>query len=92
MRSFITAAAIVAAFAGYPALAEEPAGQEATRIEIDQKAKAFIFVVDDEPVALLDAHGLHVRNAIVYGDTLTDAGTLSFDKRMEELGKEAADD
>lgn len=68
MRSFIAAAAIVAAFVGYPALAEEPAGQEATRIEIDQTAKTFVFVIDGEPVALLDQTGLHVRDVVSTGE------------------------
>lgn len=93
MHRIIAIIAVCAASLGFnPAMAGEETGRDAVRIEADQEAKAFVFIIDDEPVALLDAHGLHVRNAIVYGDTLTDAGTLSFDKRMEELGKEAADD
>jgi hypothetical protein len=92
MRLFIATAAALAAITGYPALAEETAQKETTRIEVDQKAKAFIFIIDGKPAALLDENGLHVRRAIVYGETLTDAGTQSFDKRMQDLGKEAADE
>lgn len=92
MRRFIASIAVLAAFIGHPALAEETASQEPTRIEIDQEAKAFIFIIDGKPAALLDENGLHVRRAIVYGDTLTDAGMSSFDKRMQELGKEAIDE
>lgn len=92
MRSFIATIAALAAFIGHPALAEDTAEQEPTQIEIDQEAKTFVFIIDGKPAALLDENGLHVRRAIVYGDTLTDAGTNSFDKRIQELGKEAADE
>lgn len=92
MRRFISSIAVLAAFIGHPVLADEMANREPTRIEIDQEAKTFIFIIDGKPAALLDENGLHVRRAIVYGDTLTDAGTSSFDKRMQELGKEAADE
>jgi hypothetical protein len=92
MGRVIASIAVLTAFIGHPALADERARQEPTRIEIEQEAKAFIFIIEGKPAALLDENGLHVRRAIVYGDTLTDAGTQSFDKRMEELGKEAADE
>ena len=91
MRTIVLSIAILAALSGYPAFAEEAANQQPTRIEIDQQAKTFIFIIDDKPVALLDQNGLHVRDGIVYGAGLTDAGAVSFDKRMAEL-KEVADD
>lgn len=92
MGRVIASIAVLAAFIGNPALADETVKKEPTRIEVDQKAKAFVFIIDGKPAALLDENGLHVRRAIVYGDTLTDAGTQSFDKRMQELGKEDADE
>ncbi|MEQ1717236.1 MAG: hypothetical protein ABL907_14850 [Hyphomicrobium sp.] len=92
MRTFITTVAVVAALTGYPAYADEAASQQPTRIEINQAAKTFIFIVDDKPVALLDKDGLTVREGIVYGATLMDAGTIHFDKQIERLHTEAADD
>lgn len=92
MRSFIAAAALAAIFITTPALAEEAVSNRAVRIETDQNAKAFVFIIDDKPVALLDKSGLTVREGIVYGATLTDAGTAHFDKQIESLNKEAADE
>lgn len=92
MRTFISLVAIVATMIGYPAFAEDVASPQPTRIEINQEAKAFIFVVDNKPVALLDESGLTVREGIVYGATLTDAGTVHFDKQIERLQTEAADE
>lgn len=92
MRSFIATAALCAALIGYPAYAEEAASSQPTRIEINQTAKTFIFFVDDKPVALLNKDGLTVREGIVYGATLMDAGTAHFDKEIESLSKEAPDD
>lgn len=92
MRSFIATAAACAALTVYPALAQEAVTEEAVRIEMDQEAKAFVFMIDNKPVALLDKNGLTVREGIVYGATLTDAGTGHIDKEIERLSKEAADD
>lgn len=92
MRSFIAIAAACAVFAGFPALAEESANQQPTRIEIDQEAKTFVFIIDDKPVALLDADGLTVREGINYGATLTDADRPHFDRKIESLKQEAADE
>ena len=92
MRSFIALAAVVAALTGYPALAEDTAEQDAVRIEADQQAKAFIFIIDDEPVAMLDQNGLRVVNSIEYGRTLTDSGRDSIKDQIASRSKEAADD
>lgn len=92
MRLFIATAAMCAAFAGQPAFAEDAASQQPTRIEINQAAETFVFVIDDKPVALLDKSGLTVREGITYGATLVDEGTEHFDKKIESLSKEAADD
>lgn len=92
MRSFIALAVIAAALTGYPALAEDAAEQDAVRIEADQEAKAFIFIIDDEPVALLDATGLHVVEHLSYGGVLTDKGQDSARRDIEEKIGEAADE
>lgn len=92
MRTIIATAALCAALTGYPAFAEDAASQQPTRIEIDQAAKTFVFIIDDKPVALLDKDGLIVREGIAYGETLADAGTDHFDKKIESLSTEAADD
>lgn len=92
MRSFIAIAAACAALAGYPALAEDVASQQPTRIEIDQNSKAFLFIIDDEPVAMLDRAGLHVVGEINYGATLTDTGPESVKKQIASRQTEAADE
>lgn len=74
MRSFIVLAAFMAALGGVPAFAEDSAQREAVRIEKDQAAKAFIFIIDDEPVAMLGKDGLRVVGSVEYGGTLTDSG------------------
>lgn len=76
MRIVIVLIAVFAALTGHPAFADEPANQQPTRIEINQEAKTFVFIIDDKPVALLDKNGPIVREGIVYGGTLTDAGTV----------------
>ena len=92
MRSFIALAAVVAALTGYPALAEDTAEQDAVRIEADQEAKAFVFIIDDEPVAMLDQSGLRVVNSIEYGHTLTDTGPDWIKDKIASRTKEAAHD
>ena len=61
----------------------QPTGQEATRIETDQKTGAIRFIVDGREVARLDAHGLQVRDGINYAGKITDIGTpADYDKAM----------
>lgn len=86
MRIFILSAAIVAAFLSIPARAEEPAKQEPVRIEMDQDAKAFVFVIDDEPVAILDKTGMHVRDLVSTGTGVKNR-TDEFQERLAVLGK-----
>lgn len=92
MRTFIAIAAVIAALTGYPALAEEPASQQSTRIDIDQAAKTFVFIIDDEPVAMLDKEGLHVVGGIDYGRSLTDTGPDAIKSMIPSVPKEAADE
>jgi hypothetical protein len=56
----------------------------APRLDIvrDEGAAAFRFMIDGAEVAHLDESGLYVRGDIVYGGTLTDAGTAYFDRRV----------
>lgn len=86
MRSFIASIAVLAAFIGHPALAEEATGQEAMRIDVDQEAKTFIFIVDGEPVALLDQTGLHVRDVVSTGEGVRNRAE-EFQSRLAKLEK-----
>lgn len=92
MRLFITIAAVCAAFNLNPAFAQNVAQQEAVRIEIDQQTKAFIFIIDDEPVAMLDKAGLHVVGEVNFGATLADTGPEHINKQIASSRTEAADD
>ena len=92
MRSCIAIAALCAAFTGYPAFAEEPATQEAVRIEMDQEAKAFVFMIDNKPVAMLDKNGLMIVEHLMYGRSLTDVGPDWVQDKIAKRGKEAADE
>ncbi|MBX9865158.1 MAG: hypothetical protein K2Y42_20645 [Hyphomicrobium sp.] len=91
MRRFIASVAALAAIV-FPAFAQEAAQQEATRLKIDQEAKAFIFIIDNEAVALLDKAGLHVVNGIEYGSTLTDTGPDHIKMRIAAARTEAEDE
>lgn len=84
MRLFIATAAVCAVLTGYPAFAQEAGKQEPVRIEMDQEAKAFVFIIDDEPVALLDRHGLELVEHLSYGGMLTDKGRESARRDIED--------
>lgn len=92
MGRVIASIAVLAAFIGNPALADETVKKEPTRIEIDQEAKAFIFIIDDKPVAMLDKDGLHVAGGIDYGLSLTDTGPDSVKKKIASITKGATDE
>lgn len=92
MRLFIALAVCAATLGFSSAMAEEAAKQDAVRIEADQETKAFIFIIDDEPVAMLDKSGLRVVNSIEYGYTLTDTGPEWIKEKIASRGKEAADE
>ena len=92
MRSFIATAACLVALCNSPAVAQEASSQESVRIETDQKAKAFIFIIDDEPVALLDKNGLSVVEHISYGGMLTDKGRDGARRDIETTLGGTADD
>jgi hypothetical protein len=46
--------------------------QQPVRIEIDQDAGHFTFIIDNEPAARLDKDGLHVLGDVTYGGLLID--------------------
>jgi len=92
MGRVIASIAVLATFVGNPALADETVKKEPTRIEIDQEAKAFIFIIDDKPVAMLDKDGLHVAGGIDYGLSLTDTGPDSVKKKIASITKGATDE
>ena len=92
MRIGIAAVALAVIAFGQPAIAEEAVSKEAVRIETDQSAKAFIFIIDDEPVAMLDKTGLYVPGEIAYGLWLTDTGPEYIEKKIADKATEAADE
>lgn len=65
-----------------PKAAQEPRGAQSLSIVEDHEAKAFRFLIDGKEVARLDADGLHVREGIEYGATLTDTGTAYYDEHV----------
>lgn len=60
----------------------QASGSAATRIEVDEEAGAIRFFIDGHEKARLDAAGLHVRENIDYGGTLTDYGQKGFDDHI----------
>ncbi len=86
--SFISIVLLLFAFElSWPALAgsapkavPEPRGAQSLSIVEDHDAKAFRFLIDGKEVARLDADGLHVREGIEYGATLTDTGSTYYDE------------
>jgi hypothetical protein len=58
------------------------------RVELlpDQKAGALRVVIDGTPVAWFDADGLHVRQNIEYGGTISDIGTEHLEKQARGAG------
>jgi hypothetical protein len=51
-----------------------------TQIETDQKAGIIRFIVNNREQARIDATGLHVRDNIEYGGTVTDTGEAAHAK------------
>lgn len=92
MRFAIATAAMCAVLSGYPAFAEEAANHDPVRIEMDQEAKAFVFIIDDEPVAMLDMKGFHVPGEISYGLWITDTGPDSIKSKIQKRGEASADE
>lgn len=80
-------AAVPGAFAQDTQTQEETPGPAATRIAVDEDTGAFAFISKGEPIARLDAEGLHVLGSITYSGTLTDAGEDDMkDKLSNEVG------
>lgn len=77
-----------------PALAEQPAQsvtpQQGDRVQIiaDQEAGAVRIVIDGQPVAIIDATGLHVRGSVSYGGTMTDYGSSDFEAHAAQREEE----
>jgi hypothetical protein len=60
------------------------AGSQATRIETDQKTGAIRFIVKGREEARIDATGLHVRQGVYYGGTITATGVAAYGKASPE--------
>jgi hypothetical protein len=54
------------------------AADEATRIEIDQKAQVIRFMIDGHERAILDDAGLHVQGDITYVGMIKDIGAEGY--------------
>lgn len=89
MRVLIATVAACAALYGYPAFAQESTKKDAVRIEMDQEAKAFVFIIDDAPVAMLDKNGLQVVEHLSYGRSLIDKGPEGVRRDIENRKTEA---
>jgi hypothetical protein len=61
----------------------EPVAPEAikseTRIEADNEAGQIKFFIKGELEAVLDENGLHIRDSVDFGATITDTGSAAFD-------------
>jgi hypothetical protein len=68
----IGAAMIGPLTAGRSGATETAQEASATRIETDQDAGHFTFIIDNEPAARLDKDGLHVLDNVTYGGLLID--------------------
>jgi hypothetical protein len=86
MRQFILASMLLLisapAYAAGPA--PQPTGQEATRIETDQKTGVIRFIVNGREVGRLDRDGLRVRGNIAYTGEIDDIGQGNYDKPQPE--------
>src|SRR3954469_17715577 len=71
MLAVTCALSLSAAYAAGAATAERP---PATRTETDPKTGALLFIINGKEQARIDATGLHVREDVAYGGTLTDYG------------------
>jgi len=57
-------------------------GPAATRIAIDEKEGSFTFISQGEPIARLDANGLHVVGDITYSGVTTDIAAETVKARL----------
>lgn len=97
MRFFLLSLLCLPAFTAAPAIAQDTGELSSApwqvRIETDQANSAFVFIVDDQPVAVLDKSGLTVSGDIAYGGTLTDRGPDGVTDRLNASAEtEAAND
>ena len=57
--------------------------QQQTRVETDQATGAIRFIANGREEARIDKDGLHVRQSVQYGGTLTDVGEAFYDHKGE---------
>ena len=88
LKRLSLAALMLAFLASGPAFAEDPPapvpyqlGNENTAVVVDEEAGVIRFFIKGKEMALIDETGLHVREEINFGATLTDYGTAAFDDR-----------
>lgn len=61
------------------------------RIEANQESGRIDFYINDSLAAVPTEDGLHVREGVNYGSTLTDTGSIAFDRAFAEGAANDAD-
>lgn len=64
------------------ATAGSSASSETVAIIEDHNSKSFRFVIEGKEVARLDESGLHVRDSIEYGGSISDVGVDQYDEAL----------
>lgn len=80
------------AWAASDKAAEAATTAKSPKIVLDQERNEIHFVIDGKIAAVLDANGLRVRESIEYGGTLTDTGTVHYDRQLPGAGGVADDE
>jgi hypothetical protein len=79
--AILLAAPFVLSAAERSSATASPQSDPRVRFDTDQKAGFVRVIIDNKEVARIDSAGLHVRNDIEYGGTITDTGIQYFDER-----------
>lgn len=81
LSMILLAAPFVLSAAETTAVTTPPHSDQRVRFDTDQEAGFVRVIIDNKEVARIDSAGLHVRNDIEYGGTITDTGIQYFDER-----------
>lgn len=66
----------------------QSADVKSAELVVDEQNGAVRILIDGRPIVIIDKDGLHVRESINYGGTLTDYGGVGFDQHDGESGHE----
>lgn len=88
--AFLAVTAFFTALPSYSYADERPESASASKTEIitDEEAGVIRFMIDGKETMRLDESGLHVRENISYGGSITDDGPDGFDSPIAEESKE----